>query len=77
MYTAIHTLDWESFWDIATPKQAAYGLLALYGEGAAAAAAASAVAARADGRSVDAEFWEQTRKLLTRTEKGRSLRLLP
>lgn len=52
-----HSFDWESFWDVATTTKAAQALDALYGEGAARAAIECALAAAADRRSKDEEFW--------------------
>lgn len=60
----VDLLDWESFWDLATPEQAAGILFDFYGGGAAGQAADSAVAARADNREADAEFWDATQLVL-------------
>lgn len=62
----LDSIDWESFWDLATPEQAADILFALYGSGAAKAAADSRAAARADGREEDVRFWDAAREVLDR-----------
>jgi hypothetical protein len=51
------TLNWNSFWDLATPAQGARALLELYGAAAAQAAADCAGAAKTDGRHTDYRFW--------------------
>ena len=48
---------WSSFWDLATPEQAARMLSRLCGPDAALAAAYSGMAARADDRDDDYRFW--------------------
>ncbi len=50
--------DWQSFWDIASPKQAAEALRHFYGSAAPQAAAHCALAAEADGRDTDQRFWQ-------------------
>lgn len=62
----LDSLDWESFWDLATPSEAADVLFALYDSGAAKAAADSRAAARADGREDDVRFWDAARDILDR-----------
>ncbi|NIA70453.1 hypothetical protein HBA54_17790 [Pelagibius litoralis] len=51
------SLDWNSFWDVANPRQAARALTALYGADAEGAAAHCAQIAESDGRSEDQRFW--------------------
>lgn len=48
---------WRSFWDLATPHQAAELLREAHDEGAKAAALDCALAARADLRPEDYRFW--------------------
>ncbi len=48
---------WRSFWDLATPHQAAELLRQEHNEGAKAAALDCALAARADLRPEDYHFW--------------------
>lgn len=49
--------DWESFWDIASPAQAAGLLIECYGLAAASAAADCASSALNDDRELDAQYW--------------------
>ena len=49
--------DWNSFWDLVTPAEAAATFRELYGAGAAEAAAECATAAKNDGRASDHQFW--------------------
>jgi hypothetical protein len=51
------SLDWNSFWDIATPERAARTLVELHGPDAALAAAHCGLAAYGDGRDHDYRFW--------------------
>ena len=53
--------DWESFFDVATTTEAAKALDAMYGAGAARAAIECALAAKADNRDKDHEFWMAVR----------------
>lgn len=49
--------DWNSFWDLATPTEAAAMLRDSYGPGAADAAQECASAAQKDDRETDHLFW--------------------
>jgi hypothetical protein len=49
--------DWNSFWDLATPTEAAAMLRDSYGPHAAAAAEECASAAKNDNRESDHRFW--------------------
>ena len=49
--------DWNSFWDLMTPADAAATFRDMYGAGAADAAAQCAVAAQTDNRDSDHRFW--------------------
>ena len=49
--------EWQSFWDIASPQQAATAMASTYGEAARQAALQCAAAAEADGRLEDSRFW--------------------
>ncbi len=51
------SLYWTSFWDVASPRQAARALAAFYGQDAEGAAAHCAQAAKHDGRDEDHHFW--------------------
>jgi hypothetical protein len=51
------SFDWDSFWDIATPEQAAWACVELYGPDAALAAAHCGLAAYGDDRDDDYRFW--------------------
>lgn len=51
------SFDWESFWDLITPEDAANILNEWYGAGAADAAFGSAATALADKRNDDYRFW--------------------
>jgi hypothetical protein len=48
---------WQSFWDIASPQQAAKAMASTYGEAARRAALQCAAAAEADNRLEDSRFW--------------------
>jgi hypothetical protein len=50
-------LDWQSFWDVATPRHAAQMLIEHYGAAAHQAAAHCARVALADERWEDHDFW--------------------
>ena len=49
--------DWNSFWDLATPEEAAATFREIYGSAAAEAAAECATAAKNDDRATDHRFW--------------------
>jgi hypothetical protein len=49
--------DWNSFWDLTTPAEAAEMFREFYGPGAADAAAHCATAAKNDDRPTDHRFW--------------------
>jgi hypothetical protein len=49
--------DWSSFWDLATPEEAAAMFREFYGPSAAQAAAQCASAAKKDDRDSDHRFW--------------------
>jgi hypothetical protein len=51
------TGNWSSFWDLATPGEAADALRGFYGAAASAAAAQCVSAAESDGRASDQRFW--------------------
>jgi hypothetical protein len=55
MYEA--SKDWNSFWDLATPTEAAAMLRESYGAGAADAALECASVAKNDDRETDHFFW--------------------
>ena len=59
------SFDWESFFDLATTTEAARALDAMYGQGAARAAIKCALAAKADERGKDLEFWIEVLEQLT------------
>jgi len=49
--------NWNSFWDLMTPEEAAATFRDTYGPAAAEAAAQCATAARNDNRESDCRFW--------------------
>ena len=49
--------SWNSFWDLASPEEAARALWEFYGAGAAEAAVSCAIAAKNDSRESDYRFW--------------------
>jgi hypothetical protein len=53
----LDSLDWNSFWDLATPEQGARAMAESCGPGAVAAAIDCARGARADHRDDDYRFW--------------------
>ncbi len=50
-------VNWNSFWDLASPAEAAALLREFYGDAAADAATHCAAAARSDDRPSDHRFW--------------------
>jgi hypothetical protein len=65
----LDSLDWHSFWDLASPWQGARVLAEMYGDGAAAAAAGCAAGASADDRDEDYRFWIAVLGRLRATER--------
>ena len=53
----LDALEWNSFWDIAEPPEAAAALQDFYGDYAAQAAEQCALGAKRDGRDDDCRFW--------------------
>src|SRR3546814_7867913 len=62
--------EWQSFWDIASPQQAATAMASTYGEAARQAALQCVAAAAADGRVVDSRFWCAVARQLRGTTDG-------
>lgn len=60
--------DWRSFWDIATPYEAAIAFIDLYGAEAIKAAQECALSARKDGRDEDRRFWEAVLAILRKAQ---------
>lgn len=60
----LDSLNWKSFWGLATPERAANLLRELYGEDAAGAAASCLAAALADNRDEDSRFWDAVQAAL-------------
>ncbi len=58
--------DWNSFWDLTTPEEAAATFREIYGPAAAEAAVECATAARNDNRENDHRFWVAVSAELTR-----------
>ena len=50
-------IDWSSFWDLASPEEAARALRGIYGRDAARASAECLLVATTDGRADDCKFW--------------------
>ena len=53
----IDGINWGSFWDLASPQEAARLLREQYGSDAARHGAESSLAANSDGRDEDYDFW--------------------
>jgi len=64
--------DWNSFWDLATPTEAAAMLRDSYGPHAAAAAEECASAAKNDNRETDHRFWLAVSAELNAPERSQS-----
>src|SRR3546814_15142822 len=62
--------EWQSFWDIASPQQAATAMASTYGEAARQAALQCVAAAEADGRVEDSRFWCAVARQLRGTTDG-------
>src|SRR3546814_11487774 len=62
--------EWQSFWDIASPQQAATAMASTYGEAARQAALQCVAAAEADGRVEDSRFWCAVARQLRGTTEG-------
>jgi len=61
--------DWNSFWDLTSPAEAAATFREIYGAAAAEAAAQCATAARNDDRENDHRFWVAVSAELNRTDE--------
>jgi hypothetical protein len=64
--------DWNSFWDLTSPAEAAATFREIYGAAAAEAAAQCATAARNDDRENDHRFWVAVSAELNRTDETAS-----
>jgi len=64
--------DWNSFWDLTSPAEAAATFREIYGPGAAEAAAQCAAAARNDDRENDHRFWVAVSAELIRADETAS-----
>jgi hypothetical protein len=69
--------DWNSFWDLTTPAEAAEMFRELYGPGASEAADLCATAAKNDGRPVDYSFWLAVTAELNESDQRASADLQP
>jgi hypothetical protein len=61
--------DWNSFWDLMSPADAAATFRDMYGAGAAEAAAQCATAAQNDNRESDHRFWAAVAAELRKPDK--------
>ena len=66
----VSSLNWSSFWDLATPEQTARELMALHGAEASTAAACCAITAYSDDREEDYRFWKAVFYELQSREKA-------
>lgn len=64
--------DWNSFWDLATPQEAAATFRDIYGPTAAEAAEQCAVAAKKDNRESDHRFWAAVSAELSKSDNTAS-----
>ncbi len=64
--------DWNSFWDLVTPEEAAATFREIYGAAAAEAATECATAARNDDRENDHRFWVAVSAELSRSDETAS-----
>ena len=64
MDTKADHVDWKSFWDLGTPKDAARAFIELYESRAIDAAQECVRTATADNRDEDARFWKAVVVLL-------------
>jgi hypothetical protein len=69
--------DWNSFWDLTSPAEAAATFREIYGAGAAEAAAQCAIAARNDDRENDHRFWVAVSAELTGANETPSANAAP
>ena len=69
--------EWNSFWDLTTPAEAAEMFRESYGRGAAVAAAECATAAKSDDRLTDHHFWLAVAAVLNERDQGTSADLRP
>lgn len=68
-------IDWNSFWDLATPAEAADLFRTFYGPDASRAAAHCAAAAKGDDRESDHLFWLAVSAELNAAERSLSAKL--
>lgn len=64
--------DWNSFWDLTTPTEAAEMFREFYDSGAAADAAHCATAAKNDDRPADHRFWLAVASILSESDERAS-----
>lgn len=58
MHKKVESANWQSFWDVASPYEAASAFIELYGSNAVSAAQECVRTAVSDGRNEDARFWK-------------------